>query len=156
MADYYRYSQKIPKVDNLRERVEKLTPFWFDKESKMCFELKKNDGFNTSFVWGREEILCLGEYDDSYGVFIKEGEEEKFVKAFESREYITYHMYGYHGCFKPSLSEVAAFLPQELFDDHEKLWVTSQAIYLSPEHCYPIGTDQGVHVAKTIVLFKNI
>ncbi|AMQ10588.1 hypothetical protein [Brazilian marseillevirus] len=149
------YSQEIPKITNAYERLEKMFPFWIDKESHLCFELEKRDPQNTSFVWERKEILCLGEMFGD-GVCVREGEEEKLVRVFESWTYITFHKYGYHGFFKPSLFEIAAFLPQKLFDEHEKLYVTSEAIYMSPEHYYPIGTDQGVHVAKTTVLYKNI
>lgn len=53
------------------------------------------------------------------------------------------------------LQRLPHFFP-ELFDDHEKLYVTSEALYMTKDDCYPIGTDQGVHVAKTTVLIKNI
>ncbi|AEA06961.1 conserved hypothetical protein [Lausannevirus] len=151
------YSQEMPELprEELGKRVAKLVPFWVDKESKMCFELRKNDPFSTSFLWERKEVLCLGEMVRD-GVYIREGEEENLVNVFETREYITLHEFGYYAFFKPSLAEIARFLPKELFDDHEKLYVTSEALYMRKDDCYPIGTDQGVHVAKTTVLIKNI
>lgn len=151
------YSQKMPDItgEELRRRVEKLFPFWVDKESRMCFELEKGDCFWASFLWERKEILCLGEMVRDR-VCVREGEEEKLVDVFETREYITLHEFGYYAFFKPSLAEIAIFLPKELFDDHEKLYVTSEALYKTKDDCYPIGTDQGVHVAKTTVLIKNI
>lgn len=151
------YSQKTPDVagEELRRRVEKLFPFWVDKESRMCFELEKGDSFWTSFLWGRKEILCLGEMVRDR-VCVREGEEETPVVVFETREYITFHTFGYYAFFKPTLAEIAKFLPKELFDDHEKLYVTSEALYKTKDDYYPIGTDQGVHVAKTTVLIKNI
>lgn len=48
------YSQKMPDItgEELGRRIEKLFPFWVDKESRMCFELEKGDSFWTFF--GRE------------------------------------------------------------------------------------------------------
>lgn len=155
MSFYKSYQQNVPKIphDELERRLDKLFPFWFDKDSKFCFELEKRDPYGTSFVWERKEIFCLGELVGDV-VCVREGDEEKLRQVFGSREYITYHTYGYHGFFKPTLAEVASFLPQELFDDAEKIYVTSEPLHM-PGSDYPIGTNQGIHVARTTVLIRE-
>ncbi|ALX27662.1 hypothetical protein GMAR_ORF288 [Golden Marseillevirus] len=148
------YEQTLPKVANLTERLEKLWPFRVDKDTGFAFETKKTDPVNTSFSWVKDDVLCLGKYNGLNGTIDNEdGEEQNVVPTYRIREYITLHEFGYHALFKPSLAEVAVFLPQELFDDFEKFWVMTEPVIVQGD-TYFLGSSGYAHVGRTKVVHK--
>nr|WNL50036.1 hypothetical protein MarFTMF_520 [Marseillevirus sp.] len=146
------YRQKLPEMDSdeLRKRTSKMFPFFVDK-NKMCFEAEKGDAFYQTFIYNKTPINYLGEFHD-YGIFVDNGTGEgTMTERFKTQKYITMHTYAY--LFKPSLAEVARFLPKELFDNNEKLYIMTKGIYRSDDHPFPIGNDS-LHLAETFVCFK--
>jgi hypothetical protein len=67
----------------------------------------------------------------------------------------TYHAYGYYGCFKPSIAEVLAQIPQEHLEK-----VVAFEIVGSPQTCDDLNREQealnaGFHVATTRLYTKE-
>ncbi|BAU80322.1 hypothetical protein A9K97_gp029 [Tokyovirus A1] len=149
MGEYY---QELPQMDveELRERTNKMFPCFVD-ENRMCFEAEKGDVFNQTFLWDKTPINYLGEFSEC-GIFVDDGSAEGTrTERFKVRKYITMHKYAY--LFKPSLAEVAMFLPKALFDNNEKLYIMTRGIYRDKDSPFPIGNDS-IHLAETFVCFK--
>jgi hypothetical protein len=68
----------------------------------------------------------------------------------------TYHVYGYHGCFKPSIAEVLAQIPEEHVSSKvvafEMVEMPETADDLNREHD---ALDAGYHVARTRLYVKK-
>lgn len=147
------YSQELPQmsIEELRERTSKMVPCCVD-ESGMCFELEKGDAFTQSFIWKKKIARYLGQFSE-HGIFVDDGTGEGTMKGiFDVYEYITMHKYAY--LFKPSLAEVARFLPRALFDDHEKLYIVTKGIYRTDDSPFPICNGT-LHLAKSFVCVET-
>ena len=71
--------------------------------------------------------------------------------------FITLHNFGYYGFYKPSIEEVLAQLPAELFDEKKlsgrKLYFTNKMI---SDDVNTSLLDQEYHIAKTVVYIDVI
>src|SRR3972149_4776814 len=95
---------KLHKFDYSKERIPKIDKLELSKRMTLIFPcvveeneifLIKNIGnpINYSFSWDAKKVA------DKVGMFI------------------TLHNFGYYGFYKPSIEEVLAQLPAELFDE---------------------------------------
>lgn len=67
------------------------------------------------------------------------------------RSYLTLHTYGWYGFFKPDILEVVQQLPDALFDDYDKIYVTTTPMSTDINQ---IMSPCGYHMGKTTVAVK--
>nr|WRK65454.1 hypothetical protein MarFTME_409 [Marseillevirus futianmevirus] len=144
-----RYEQQLPQMEQqeLVERTRKMFPCFVD-ENNMCFEAEKGDPFNETFLWNKTPLKYLGQFSGHH-LFVDDGTGEgTFKTTHRCHKFITMHEYSY--LFKPSLEEVARFLPKEIFEDNEKLYILTKGLYRDENSPFPVGTNN-LHVAETFV-----
>ena len=106
-------SKTIPKISDkkLNELYERIRPViryaevkyggktHYEKHSEGdLYYIKKVDPRGVAFTWSPEP-------------------DEKASGLVEMTDITTYHSYGYHGFFKPSVAEVLAQIPEKYLDD---------------------------------------
>lgn len=108
--------------------LERITPL-FEKDDKIM-TMVPVDPFTHSFMWDPKPMKEFTEYNGTVDI-------------------ITYHTFGYHGLFKPTMSECIAKIPEEILDE-----VVGFAIIEKPETAQDLRENwglmnEGYHVAKT-------
>lgn len=121
----------IPKVsvEVITELAKRIKPVVLFEKKGICY-IKPVDLFKVAFLWDT-----------------KPAKKATGLRAL--CEIITYHEFGYHGFFKPSIAEVLAQIPKEHLDK-----VTAFEIVDYPKDCDDLNKESealnaGYHVAKT-------
>lgn len=160
MADLHKFDfikRMIPKIfkPELDRRFRLIIPCV--KEGNDVFQIKNcGDPIKESFSWQYQKGEAVGiiSFD---GLSVKDRPSERggwYLKKVAERvgEFITLHRFNYYGFYKPSIEEVLAQLPKELFD--EKKLAGRTLYFINNMISDDINTamlNQEHHIAKTTV-----
>jgi hypothetical protein len=127
-----RYS--IPKISNeeLAELAKRIRPIVRKASdiNRLFFIKPDPDLRGLSYLW-----------DVKY--------EEEATGLFEFATITTFHTYGYHGFFKPSVAEVIAQIPPEFRDRVVAFEITNRPFSAEDLNKERVALNQGFHVAVT-------
>ena len=109
-----KYQQKVKILDppELRRRYDKTQVVKLDGDG--VYEIKKppfEKISTTAFMWDEPDDKKDRTYYD-------------LESKFDTLRYLTLHTYMYYGFFKPDLAETLSQLPQNLFDDYSKIFLS--------------------------------
>ncbi|BBI30306.1 hypothetical protein QKT49_gp457 [Acanthamoeba castellanii medusavirus] len=109
----------------VHRRLAKVVPFC-TFEGGDCWVIKSLPP-GKAYMWEKTKtnefmgVLCEGA-----GICGPPDAEGKRTKVMDVYSYPTLHTYGWYGFFKPDILEVVQQLPDALFDDYDKLYVTTE------------------------------
>ena len=153
---------RIPKIEKseLTRRLKLIHPC-IEKENEIIKITNYGDPIKQSFSWDYKEGTTIGFV--SHDGISKRGKPAEGggwycdKVANKIGEFITLHNFGYYGFYKPSIEEVLAQLPEELFDE-DKL-AGRKLYFINKMISSDINTsllDGEYHIAKTRVYIDMI
>ncbi len=158
----FKFKEKmLPKIEKaeLERRLKFISPCILQEREVLKLN-SFGDPINRSYSWEADKDDCtlVGTLTQS-GIAVKDrpaefGTDSWYMKSVASRigEFITLHNFGYYGLYKPSIEEVLAQLPEELFDEVKlagrQLYFTNKMI---SDDINVALLNQEFHIAKTNV-----
>lgn len=153
------FEERIPKIEKseLDRRLKLIFPC--SKKDNEVFKMKNcGDPVKQSFSWNFKQGESVGLISHD-GLSVRDrpaehGKDSWYLKKVADKvgEFLTLHGFAYYGFYKPSLEEVLAQLPAELFDEKKlagrKLYFTNKMI---SDDVNTSMLDQSYHIAKTRV-----
>jgi hypothetical protein len=152
----------IPKIDIIElDRRIKLTIPCVEKDNKVIRIKNYGDPIKQSFSWSHSEDKEIGHI--SYDGLSERDRPAEYPGSWYMKqvadkvgEFLTLHNFGYYGFYKPSIEEVLAQLPAELFDEEKlagrKLYFTNKMISADINVSM---LNQENHIAKTTVYIQT-
>lgn len=158
-----RYAKPLPHLSTteVHRRLAKVVPFYIFEEKdpagqkvvRNCWAIEPVAPGNA-YVWDHKKTneflgVLYGGGDGIYGPPDADGKMEQLMGI---RSYLTLHTYGWYGFFKPDILEVVQQLPGTLFDDYDKVYVTTTPMSTDINQ---LMTPCGYHMGKTTVAVKK-
>jgi hypothetical protein len=159
-----RYAKALPRLSaaEVQRRLAKVVPFYVFHEAdptdtrrrhavRACWVIEPVAP-GKAYVWDHTKTdEFMGVLYDDAGVYGPPDADGRLERLMDARSYLTLHTYGWYGSFKPDLLEVVQQLPDALFDDYDKIYVTTEAKSIDINQ---LMTPCGFHMGKTTVAVK--
>lgn len=134
----------VPEVQirGLADRIKPVIRFtrhakrWIQSAEGQLYYIKPVDPFHTSFIWDPQPTASA----------------KGLMPLCDIR---TYHTYGYHGLFKPSIAEVLAQIPVEYLNKVVAFEIVNKPQTVADLDRERVALDAGYHVATTRLYYRK-
>ncbi|QPB44346.1 hypothetical protein [Medusavirus stheno T3] len=161
-----RYAKPLPQLPDaeVQRRLDKVVPFYIFEEKdpadasgqrvvRNCWAIE-SVAPGKAYVWKHtktDEFMGVL-YHNADGICGPPDADGTIEQLMSVRSYLTLHTYGWYGFFKPDILEVVQQLPDALFDDYDKIYVTTMPVSTDINQ---IMSPCGHHMGKTTVAVKK-
>ncbi|BBI30315.1 hypothetical protein QKT49_gp448 [Acanthamoeba castellanii medusavirus] len=161
-----RYAKTLPQLPaaEVQRRLAKVVPFCVFEERdpadasgqrvvRNCWAIEPvapGKAYMWEHVKTNEFLGVL--YENAGGIYGPPDADGRMEQLMDVRSYLTLHTYGWYGFFKPDILEVVQQLPDALFDDYDKIYVTTTPMSTDINR---LMTPCDFHMGKTTVAVEK-